>query len=103
MKINSRGALQEALDEEDLVVEDVEGELAIGNRRGLNILHRLALMSQKSDRYYDMNQEQNSEINWLKSRMEGLESPVASLSSSVEGQKAARGRFISTSVPRSRT
>jgi hypothetical protein len=103
MRSNSPDALQKALDKDELRVEDVRGELAVGNRRGLDILAELAALKPKYEMIYNDTLQQKGEILQLKGeilelegRINALEERVDGLSSSLDGYKNLRGRFIST-------
>jgi predicted nucleic acid-binding Zn-ribbon protein len=86
MRSNSRDTLQKALDKDELCVEDLKGELAVGNRRELDILQDLASLKQKQEKHYDETMQQKARINAVEACVEGL-------SSSVDGYRNLRGRF----------
>lgn len=92
MKRDAKDALEQALQEEELHVEDVRGELFVGNRRGLSLATRLRTLERQVD-----------EIPSLKNRVASigvknasLEGRVSSLTSSLDAYKLLRNRFTST-------
>ncbi|KAA8902718.1 hypothetical protein FN846DRAFT_1022449 [Sphaerosporella brunnea] len=84
MKQAAKDALGQALQEE-LHVEDVRGELFVGNRRGLSLAGRLRVLEQ-----------QVAEIPSLKIKTASLEDRVSNLTSSLDAYEFLRNRFIST-------
>ncbi|KAA8910106.1 hypothetical protein FN846DRAFT_759769, partial [Sphaerosporella brunnea] len=85
IKEDAEGALEQALNEEELHVEEVSGELVAGNRRGLN----LAGLSKRVKEL-----ETKDALQDLKGG--SLEDRVGSLTSSLSAYKLQRNRFIST-------
>lgn len=92
MKDNTREALQKAFDEEQLGINDVGGEIVVGNRRGLDIFQEFAMLKQSLPRIGALEESveaQNSQIHSFEDRVQGL-------CASLEGYRKLRGRFIST-------
>ncbi|KAA8892897.1 hypothetical protein FN846DRAFT_788650 [Sphaerosporella brunnea] len=89
MKRDAKDALGQ---EEELHVEDVRGELFVGNRRGLSLAglpERVRVLEQEIA-------SQKIEIASQKIKSASLEDRVSDLTSSLEAYKLLRNRFIST-------
>jgi hypothetical protein len=92
MKRDAKDALGQALQEEELHVEDVRGELFVGNRRDLSLAglpERVRVLEQEIT-------SQKIEIASQKIKSASLEDRVSDLTSSLEAYKLLRNRFIST-------
>jgi len=84
MRADAKQALNQTLQDH---VEDVNGSLWVGNRRGLDLtglLHRSVL------------EGQITEVPLLKLRITSLEDHVSNLTSSLASYRLLRNRFIST-------
>jgi len=82
---SAMGAFRQALQNDDLTVEEAGGEWVVGNRRGLNLAGlpaRIALLQAQ-----DASQDQ---------KIASLQARNASLTSSLPSYKTLRNRFIST-------
>ena len=96
MKDNAREALQRALDEEQLGIDDVGVEIAVGNRRGLDILHTLKQSLLRIGALEGTVAALDETVEAQKLRIHSLEDRVQGLCASLEGYKQLRERFIST-------
>ena len=92
MKEDAKDALQQALKTDELHVEDVRGELFVGNRRGLNLAGLPKLVHELQDEIAS----QNSRITIFEFKVASLEERVNSLTNSLEAYSILRNRFIST-------
>jgi hypothetical protein len=92
MKQDAKDALGLALQEEELHVKDVRGELFVGNRRGLNLAERFRILEQQVGGL----QQQVAEIPSMKTKIASLEDRVSGLTCSLDSYKLLRKRFIST-------
>lgn len=92
MKKGAKAAFKQALSEEELTVEDVRGELFVGNRRGLN----LAGLSTRVCALEDEVASLKREITLLKVHNTSLEDRVSSLTVSLDTYKILRTGFISS-------
>jgi uncharacterized coiled-coil protein SlyX len=101
MKRDAKTALEQALEDDELHVEDAGGELWVGNRRGLDIVALLARMRALEEREVAKDTKLASledEITSHKTKIDSLEDRVTSLTSSLEAYKILRNRFISMYV-----
>ena len=80
--------MQKAFDEEQLGINDVGGEIVVGNRRGLDILQEFAMLKQSLPRISALEESveaQNSQIQSLEDRVQGL-------CASLEGYRKTQGK-----------
>jgi len=99
MKRDARRALEQALEEETLSVEELGGELFVGNRRGLDFADRLSVLERQVGRIPSLEAKiasHETEIDTNKQRISSLEDRVGGLTSSLSAYKLLRNRFIST-------
>jgi hypothetical protein len=92
MKKSARENFGKELQEGDLYVEDVQGELVVGNRRGLSLAglpREVALLRQEVA-------SQNQEIASQRVNISSLRSRVDGLTCSLDAYKTLRNRFLST-------
>ncbi|RPB02832.1 hypothetical protein L873DRAFT_1732661 [Choiromyces venosus 120613-1] len=88
MKQDAKDALEQALEEDDLYVEEVKGEHFVGNRHGLTL-------AGLPKRILELEQ-QATEFTSHRAKVASLEDHVGSLTTSIEAYKLLRNRFIST-------
>jgi len=84
--------LQQALQEDELNVETVGGELFVANHRGLNL-------AGLPERFRILEQSLKNKITSQDNKIVSLEDRVNSLTSSLSAYKLLRNRFISTDLP----
>ena len=89
MKRDAKDALEQVLTEDELHLEDVKGELFVGNRSGLNFAVDLAELRDGVDK-------QDRRIFLQDVKISSLEDRVGSLTTSLDDYKKLRNRFIST-------
>lgn len=92
MKRSAKAALEQALNDEELFVEEVRGEPFVGNRRGLD----LAGLSTRVCALEDEVASLQKEITLLKVHNTSLEDRVTSLTISLDTYKILRTGFISS-------
>jgi hypothetical protein len=92
MKRDAKDALGQALEQEELHVEDVRGELFVGNRRGLNLAGLPKRVHALEDRISSLETKNVS----LENKNVSLEDRMRSVTSSLNAYKLLRSRFIST-------
>ena len=79
--------------EQGLEVETLaDGQVAVGNRRGID----MAEVKTKVSELMEFKEEAKSELASAKSKIASLEDRVQSLSQSLQNYKLVRGRFVST-------
>ncbi|KAA8908829.1 hypothetical protein FN846DRAFT_944352 [Sphaerosporella brunnea] len=99
MKQDAKDALGQALQEEELHVEDVRGELFVGNRRGLSFANYKvdqADLRARVDAQDKKIASQDIKIASLDIKIASLEDRVSSLTRSLDAYKLLRSCFIST-------
>ncbi|KAA8894172.1 hypothetical protein FN846DRAFT_786850 [Sphaerosporella brunnea] len=99
MKQDAKDALGQALQEEELHVEDVRGDLFVGNRRGLSFANYKvdqADLRARVDAQDKKIASQDIKIASQDIKIASLEDRVSSLTRSLDAYKLLRSRFIST-------
>ena len=92
MKEDAKEALERALNSEELEVEDVSGELVVGNRRGLDLVYLRSRSDAQDERISALSEKVAAQGETIVS----LEDRVRSLTLSLDAYKLLRARFIST-------
>jgi hypothetical protein len=96
MRQSGKDALQQELVTRELDVEEAGGKLMVGNRRGLSLAGRLAVLENTVVELKTKSAEQDATIAAQDARNASLEGQVAGLTASVDAYKSVRNRFIST-------
>jgi chromosome segregation ATPase len=89
MKRDAKTALEQALEDDELHVEDAGGELWVGNRRGLDIVARMRALEEKATKLASL----EDEITSHRTKIDSLEDRVTSLTSSLEAYPFVRRGF----------
>jgi hypothetical protein len=96
MQQDAKGVLQDALDTDELRVENIQGQFFVRNPAGLSYTNSKMDHADLRSRFDSLETSLNDRVNGLENEAASLHDRVNSLTSSLDAYKFLRNRFICT-------